>query len=211
MRRLTLLLPFLLAVGAGVVFGVIALGALGGANPVPAALDRPAGPADSVPAGSRAAQILNVRAGESRRIGRWTDASGTVRSLFLTSSSGISFAAQRSARMTCLVLTQTTGANGAGCNPSADNFQGKPVAWSKQAEGGPALRDMSHLFVAGVVAPGVEAVEVVDSAGQAHGAAISSDGGFLYEQPLADRRAGIEPVALITHSAGGADQRVELK
>lgn len=156
----------------------------------------------------RATDYLNLRPGETRKVGSWTDSEGVVRDLYVATSNGLP-GSKEPRPMTCL-LFGGSGSNGGGCNPASDFFAGRSLVWTELSEPDPSGE--THAFIVGVATPAVETVRVLDSAGKMADLEVNRDGGFLYEVIPTLRSAGIEPVRLTAlNEAGAIIDRIDLK
>jgi hypothetical protein len=203
-RRTALLVAVLLVLLLAAV--IVAAVSIGSSNPRPAAFDRPAGARDVMP--SSLADYLNLRPGETRKIGSWTDSEGVVRDLFVTTAAGLP-GSTKPRPLTCLLLS-SSGVAGGGCNPASDFFAGRSLVWTESSEPDPSGE--THSFIVGVATPAVMTVRVLDSVGKTTDLKVNRDGGFLYEVTPTLRGAGIEPVRLTAiDDAGTPIDQVSLK
>jgi hypothetical protein len=138
--------------------------------------------------------------GESRKIGSWTDSVGKTRNLFVAASSGLP--SRPSHPVTCLELSAPDGGSGGGCNPSDNFFMGESLVWSSLSLVDPET-GKTQTFLVGVTTAAVKSVELLDSTGNATNLPVTTDGGFFYEVPAADRAAGVEPRELVAHGSDG--------
>jgi hypothetical protein len=130
--------------------------------------------------------------GASRKVATWADP-----------HSGRAFVARSSSGKTCIVIVRDDESGGAGCNPTADPFQGKPFLWTSATEGGPAPADMTRLEFAGVARPDVARIELRDSAGDIHVLTLNPDEGFAFEEPTEALHAGVVPAEILAYSSDG--------
>jgi hypothetical protein len=203
-RRMVPLVAVLFVLVLAVV--IVAAISIGSSNPRPAALDRSAGAGDAMP--RRATDYLNLRPGETRRIGSWPDSEGVVRDLFVATSGGLP-GSTKPTLMICL-LFGGSGVTGGGCNPASDFFAGRSLVWTESSEPDPSGK--THSFIVGVATPAVMTVRVLDSVGKTTDLKVNRDGGFLYEVTPTLRSAGIEPVRLTAiDDAGTPIDQVSLK
>jgi hypothetical protein len=157
----------------------------------------------------RAADYLNLRPGETRKVGSWTDSEGVVRDLFVATSSGLP-GSKEPRPMTCL-LFGGSGSTGGGCNPASDFFAGRSLVWTASSDDADPSGE-THAFIVGVATPAVGAVRVLDSAGKTTDLEVNRDGGFIYEVTPMLRSAGIEPVRLTAIDPEGTIiDRIELR
>jgi hypothetical protein len=195
---------FLVLAVAAVIAAAVSIGS---SNPRPPAFDRPAGPGDVMPRG--AADYLNLRPGETRKVGSWTDSEGVVRDLFVATSSGLP-ESKEGGPMTCLMFGGS-GSTGGGCNPASDFFGGRSLVWTESSDDSDPS-GKTHAFVVGVATPAVKTVEVLDSAGRTADLEVNRDGGFFYEDTPKLRSAGVKLVRLTAIDPEGTIvDRIEIR
>ena len=88
-------------------------------------------------------------------------------------------------------------------DPTADVFAGHTAFWTSTTVGGPSPAGMTAYEVAGIVNAAVGSLAITDSRGVVHPVAMTSDRGFIYDAPLSDLKAGVQPAKLVTYSASG--------
>lgn len=101
----------------------------------------------------------------------------------------------------CVALLAPAGDTTSACD-EPQLFSRGPVMWIEGFEGGPAPRDRTSEYLAGIAAPAVKGVDVVESNGESHSALFSAGNAFFFTLAPEDLARGI----YIDHlSAFGAD------
>jgi hypothetical protein len=100
----------------------------------------------------------------------------------------------------CLVEEDSSIGRSVGCN-AGGLFGARRAAFSVNTDGGPDRFD--ELYVVGVVAPEIRAVDVVTTDARVTPAELGSRQTFLFVSRRADLDAGVHPRALRLYGAGG--------
>ena len=103
----------------------------------------------------------------------------------------------------CVVVAAAAGDTGSACDEPR-LFSSGPVAWIEGFEGGPAPKDRTSEYVAGIAAPQVKAIDFVDSAGVTRRAPLSSGNAFFFTLPPEELARGVYIGHLSALAANGS-------